>query len=70
MPEHPWEPYESTKERVTEAISASMGSKVDESFKAEARKADITSCSRVGTCRLESSIHYPLHFRKGMIKRS
>ena len=43
IPEQPWEPYESTKERVIEVIEAVM---------AEARKINITCCSRVGTHRL------------------
>ena len=49
MPEQLWELHESTKERLIEAISASMGSKDNEAVKAEARKIDITCCSRVGT---------------------
>ena len=52
MLEQPRESYESTKERVVEAIAASMGSKEDTNIKAEAKKIEITCCSRVGTYRL------------------
>ena len=52
MPEQPWEMYESTKERVVEAIATSMGSKDDANVRAEAKKIEITCCSRVGTYRL------------------
>ena len=64
MPEQPLEPYESTKERVIEAISASMGSKDDEAVKAEARKIDITCCSRVGTYRLGKPHLISITFQK------
>ena len=48
MPEQPWESYESTKERVVEAIATSMGSKDDADVKSEAKKIEILCCSRVG----------------------
>ena len=52
MPEQPWEPYEVTKERITEVIASSMGSKDDPSTKEEAKKVEITCCSRLGTYKL------------------
>ena len=52
MPEQPLESYESTKERVIEAIASSMGSKDDEAIKVEVKKVEIMCCSRVGTYRL------------------
>ena len=64
MPEQPWEPYESTKEMLVEAILASMGSKDDESIKAEANKVGITCCSRVGTYRLEKPCLISITFHK------
>ena len=64
MPEQPWEPYESMKEREIEVISASMGSKDDESLKAEARKVDITCCSWVGTYRLGKPHPISVTFQK------
>ena len=52
MPEQPWEPYEVTKERITEVIASSMGSKDDLITKEEAKKVEITCCSRLGTYKL------------------
>ena len=49
MPEQPWELYEVTKERITEVIVSSMGSKDDLSIKEEAKKVEITCCSKLGT---------------------
>ena len=51
MPEAPWERYETTKERVVEAIASTMGSK-DDDIKAEARKIEINCCSRIGSYKL------------------
>ena len=52
MPEAPWERYETTKERVVEAIASTMGSKDDDIIKAEARKTEISCCSRIGSYKL------------------
>ena len=52
MPKEPWESYESTKGRVIKAIAASMGSKDDSTLKEEAKKVEITCCSRVGYYRM------------------
>ena len=52
MPEQPWEPYEVTKERITEVIASSMGSKDDPGIKEEAKKVEIACCSRLGTYKL------------------
>ena len=52
MPEVPWERYETTKERVVEAIASTMGSKDDDIIKAEARKIEISCCSRIGSYKL------------------
>ena len=49
MPEQPWEPYEVTKERITEVITSSMGSSDGPRIKEEAKKVEITCCSRLGT---------------------
>ena len=52
MPEQPWEPYEVTKERITEVIASSMGSDDDRRIKEKAKKVEITCCSRLGTYKL------------------
>ena len=52
MPEVLWERYETTKERVVEAIASTMGSKDDDIIKAEARKIEISCCSRIGSYKL------------------
>ena len=52
MPEQPWEPYEVTKERITEVIASSMGLKDDPITKEEAKKVEIMCCSRLGTYKL------------------
>ena len=52
MPEQPWETYEVTKERITEVIASSMGLMDDPSIKEEAKKVEITCCSRLGTYKL------------------
>ena len=52
MPEVPWERYETTKERVFEAIASTIGSNGDEHAKSEARKIEISYCSRIGRYQL------------------
>ena len=52
MPEQPWEPYEVTKERITEVIVSSMGSDDDPRTKEKAKEVEITCCSQLGTYKL------------------
>ena len=48
MQEQPWEGYTMTKERVYETIASAMGgSNLEETMK-DARKIDITCCTRIG----------------------
>ena len=64
MPEAPWERYETTKERVIEAIASTMGSKDDEAIKAEARKIEISCCSRIGVYKLGCPRPISVSFQK------
>ena len=45
MLEQPWEPYEVTKERITEVIASSMGSDDDPRTKEKAKEVEITCYS-------------------------
>ena len=45
MPEQPWEPYEVTKERITEVIASSMGLEDNPRTKEKAKEVEITCCS-------------------------
>ena len=48
MQEQPWEGYTMTKERVYKTIASAMGgSNLEETMK-DARKIDITCCTRIG----------------------
>ena len=50
--EQPWEGYSMTKERVYETIASAMGEENLEETMKEARKKDITCCTRIGTYQL------------------
>ena len=52
MPEATQERYEITKEIVIEAIASMMGANNDEQAKSEARKVEISYCSRIGRYQL------------------
>ena len=52
MQEQPLEGYSMTKERVYETIASAMGGKNLEETMKEARKIDITCCTRIGTYQL------------------
>ena len=52
MQEQPWEGYSMTKERVYETIASTMGGENLEEIMKEARKIDITCCTRIGTYQL------------------
>ena len=49
--EQPWEGYSTTKERVLETIATAMGGNQLEETMKEARKIDISCCSRIGKYR-------------------
>ena len=48
QPEQPWDPYESTKERVIDIIAATIGSATDSYTGQETSKVEISCCSRIG----------------------
>ena len=54
MPEQPWETYDMTREQVVEAIAASMGTKDNIGLKEEAKKVEISCCSRVASINWEN----------------
>ena len=52
MQEQPWEGYTTTKERVYETIASAMGESNLEGTMKDARKIDITCCTRIGKYQL------------------
>ena len=52
MDEQPWECYETTKERVYDTIAAAMGIQDKNEAMVEARKIEISCCSRTGRYQL------------------
>ena len=52
MQEQPWEGYTTTKERVYETIASAMGGDNLEETMKDARKIDITCCTRIGKYQL------------------
>ena len=52
MQEQPWEGYTTTKERVYETIASAMGGSTLEETMKDARKIDITCCTRIGKYQL------------------
>ena len=52
MQEQPWETNDTTKEKVIDTIVAAMGGEDKEAAQLEARKIDITCCSRTGRYQL------------------
>ena len=52
MQEQPWETYDTTKERIIDTIVAAMGGEDQETAQLEARKIEITCCSRKGRYQL------------------
>ena len=58
IPEHQWESYTSTKQRVYDTIAASKGTSNDPNVITEARKIEISYCTRMG--RYKPNISQPI----------
>ena len=52
MQEQPWENYETKKDRVIDTIAAAMGGKDKEEARTQAKKVEISCCSRIGQYKL------------------